>query len=356
MTALWQDVRYGCRMLARSPGVTAVAILILAIGIGANTALFSLIQAVLLSPLPFEEPERLVMVQKSFVDSGPAGSCSGPDYLDWAEQNTVFEELAAMETDYRLNLTGQGEPVALKGARVSTNFFKTLGAPIAWGRAFHSDESETGKCRVVVLSDRLWHDCFGADPNIVGSTIKLDNAPWTVIGVARSTMGFIEEMIQVYIPLPIEELRRYRGGHYLDVIGRLRPGVFIPEAQAQINVICTHIEQQHPQTNKNKRAQLDSLHTQLIASVRTAFLVLYGAVGFLLLIACVNVCNLLLAKSGARTKEIAVRSALGAGRWRLNTANAYREYTPGPAGGRSGTSPGLLGFAGFKAYCPGRIA
>jgi len=352
MSFLINDIKYAFRQLRKSPGFMAVAVLILAIGIGVNTALFSLIQAVLLSPLPFEDPERLVMVQKSFVDSGPAGTCSGPDYLDWAEQNTVFEELTAIETDYRLNLTGQGEPIALKGARVSTNFFKTLGAPIAWGRAFHRDESETGKHRVVVLSDRLWHDCFGADPNIVGHTIKLDSAPWTVIGIARPTMGFIEEMIQVYIPVPVEQLRRNRGGHYLDIIGRLKPGVSIQEAQAQMNVICAQIEQQHPRTNKNKRAQLDSLHTELIENVRTAFLVLYGAVGFLLLIACVNVSNLLLAKSGARTKEIAVRSALGAGRWRLMRQMLTESMLLALLGGCLGLVLGSWGLQGLKLIAP----
>ena len=262
------DVKYALRQLRKKPGFTFVAILILAIGIGANTALFSLIQAVLLSPLPFKDPESLVMVQKSFIGRGPAGSCSGPDYLDWAEQNKVFEGLAAADIGYRLNLTGQGEPLALTGARVSTNFIEiggdqiigtnfidTLGAHVALGRSFRNDESESDKKNVVVLSDRLWHDRFGADPEIVGKTITLDSTPYTVIGVAAPLMGFIEEMIQLYIPLPVDELRRNRGGHYLDIFGRLKPNVSIEEAQAQLNVICAQLEQKYPQSNKNKRAQ-----------------------------------------------------------------------------------------------------
>jgi putative ABC transport system permease protein len=352
MSTLINDIKYGIRVMLKKPGFTAVAVLILGLGIGANTALFSLIQGVLFSPLPFEEPENLVFVQKSIIGHGPAGSCSGPDYLDWVEQNTVFEGLAALETDYRLNLTGQGDPVALKAGRVSTNFFETLGTPVARGRVFSEDESESGKNQVVVLSDRLWHDCFGSDPDIVGKIITLDSASWIVVGVAPPLMGFIEEMIQLYVPLPIDELRRYRGGHYLDVIGRLKPDVSIQEAQAQMNVICAQIEQQHPQTNKNKRVHLGSLHTELIENIKTAFLVLYGAVGFLLLIACVNVSNLLLARAGARTKEIAVRSALGARRWRIFRQVLTESLLLALLGGFFGLLLGFWGLSGLKLIAP----
>ncbi len=339
-------------MLRKKPGFTIVAVLILALGIGANTALFSLIQGVLLSPLPFKDPESLVMVQKSFIGHGPAGSCSGPDYLDWVEQNNVFEGLAAADIGYRLNLTGQGEPLALTGARVSTNFIDTLGARVALGRSFRSDESESDKKYVVVLGDRLWHDRFAADPDIVGKTITLDSTPHTVIGVAAPLMGFIEEMIQLYIPMPIDELRRYRGGHYLDIFGRLKPDLSIEEAQAQMNVICAQIEQQHPQTNKDKRVQLDSLHTELIENIRTAFLVLYGAVGFLLLIACVNVSNLLLARAGTRTREIAVRSALGAGNWRIFRQILTESLFLALLGGSLGLLLGFWGLNGLKLIAP----
>lgn len=352
MMTIWQDIKYAFRQLRKRPGFTAVAVLILAFGIGANTALFSLIQGVLFSPLPFENPERLVMVQKSIMGQGPAGSCSGPDYLDWVEQNTVFDGLVALETEYRLNLTGQGNPMALTGGRVSTNFFETLGTHLALGRAFRSDESEGDKRHVVVLGNRLWHDRFGADPDIVGTTITLDSVPCTVIGVAAPLMGFIEEMIQLYIPLPIDELRKYRGGHYLTVIGRLKPNVSIQEAQAQMNIICRNIEQQHPQTNKNKRTYLTSLHTELIGSIRTAFLILYGAVGFLLLIACVNVSNLLLAKAGTRTKEIAVRSALGAGRWRIFRQMLTESLLLALLGGIFGLLLGFWGLSGLKLIAP----
>ncbi len=352
MTTLINDIKYAVRQLHKKPGFTVVAVLILALGIGANTALFSLIQGVLLSPLPFENPESLVMVQKSIIGHGPAGSCSGPDYLDWAEQNTVFDGLAAADIGYRLNLTGQGEPLALTGARVSTNFIDTLGARVALGRSFRSEESENDKKYVVLLGDRLWHDRFGADPDIAGKTITLDSTPYTVVGVAAPLMGFIEEMIQLYIPMPIDELRQYRGGHYLDIFGRLKPNVSIEEAQAQMNVICAQLEQQYPQSNKNKRAHLDSLRTELIENIRTAFLVLYGAVGFLLLIACVNVSNLLLARAGTRTKEIAVRSALGAGNWRIFRQMLTESLLLAMLGGAFGLLLGFWGLNGLKLIAP----
>jgi putative ABC transport system permease protein len=352
MSILINDIKYGIRQLLKNPGFTAVAVLILALGIGANTALFSLIYGVLFSPLPFTDPESLVMVQKSYLDGGPHGECSGPDYLDWAERNTVFDGLAAADIGYRLNLTGQGEPVALTGARVSTNFFETFGSKVARGRVFQSDESESGKNHVAVLSDRLWHECFGADPDIVGKTITLDGASWTVIGVAPPTMGFIEEMIQLYVPLSISELRQNRGSHYLEVFGRLKPNVSIEQAQAQMNVICTQIEQQHPETNKNKRTNLESLHTELVEDVQTAFLVLYGAVGFLLLIACVNVSNLLLARAGGRTREIAIRSALGAGRWCIFRQMLTESLLLALLGGAFGLFLGFWGLSGLKLVAP----
>ncbi len=352
MTTIFNDIKYGFRMLAKRPGFTFSAALILALGIGANTALFSMIQAVLFSPLPFKEPGRLVIVQKSYVGLGPAGGCSGPDYLDWAQQNTVFDGLAALETGYRLTLTGQGEPVALKGARVSTNVFDTLGISVARGRSFRHDESEDGKRNVVVLGDRLWHDAFGADPDIVGKTITLDSASWTVVGVAPPLMGFIEDMLQLYIPLDISELRRDRNKHYLNVLGRLKPDVSLVEAQAQMDVLCAHIEQQYPHTNKDKRADLKLLHANLIERVRPAFLVLYGAVGFLLLIACVNVSNLLLAKAGARSKEIVVRSILGAGRWRLMRQMLTESMLLALLGGVLGLALGFWGLDGLKLIAP----
>ncbi|MFC1762084.1 ABC transporter permease [Planctomycetota bacterium] len=352
MTTLLNDIKYAIRSLRMKPGFTAVAILILALGIGANTALFSLIHAVIFSPLPFENPERLMIVQTTWTHSSGSSSVSGPDFLDWQSQNTVFDNLCALDMNFRLNLTGQDEPLALEGARVSTNFFDTMGQSIALGRSFSTEEANPGKTQVTILGDRLWRDRFGADPNIVGKTITLDSAPWTVIGVAEPTMGFIEEMIQLYVPLPIKGLKNNRSAHYLVVMGNLKADVPLAQAQAEMDVLTKRIEQQYPKVNKNKRCHLASLHGQLVSDVKTAFLVLYGAVGFLLLIACVNVSNLLLARVSARTKEIAVRSALGAGRWRIIRQMLTESLLLAVMGGGLGLVLGFWGLDGLKYIAP----
>jgi putative ABC transport system permease protein len=318
MKTFWQDVRYGVRMLTKRPGFTVTAALVLALGIGANTALFSVVHSVLLSPLPFKDAEQLVLVQTLWHSSGGRGSVSGPDYIDWSERNSVMDGLSAFDT-CRLNLTGAGEPLALQGFRTTTNFFDVLRPnKMTLGRSFRLDESQTGNHYVTVLSHNLWRDRFDSDPNIVGKTITLDGAPYTVVGVAASMMGFIEEMVRIYVPLQREELiKRHRGSHYLNAIGRIKPEVSVAQAQAQMDQVAMQVARENPNTNVNKGVIIEPLHEMLIDSVRTAFLVLYGAVTVLLLVACVNVSNLLVAKASARSREIAIRQALGAGRVRL---------------------------------------
>jgi len=318
MGTLWQDIKYALRMLAKRPGFTVLAALVLALGIGANTALFSVVHSVLLSPLPFKDPERIVLVQTLWRSSGGRGSVSGPDYIDWDERNRVMEGLSAFDS-CRLSLTGAGEPLALQGFRTTPNFFDVLRPKkMALGRSFRPDESQTGNHYVTVLSHNLWRDRFDSDPNIVGKTIALDGAPYTVVGVAGSMMGFIEEMVRIYVPLQREELiKGHRGSHYLNVLGRIKPDISFVQAQAQMDQVAVQIERENPNTNVNKGVRIEPLHEMLIDSVRTAFLVLYGAVTVLLLVACVNVSNLLVAKASARSREIAIRQALGAGRGRL---------------------------------------
>ena len=317
MKTLWQDIRYGVRMLTKRPGFTITAALVLALGIGANTALFSVVHSVLLSPLPFKDAERLVFVQTLWRSSGSRGSVSGPDYIDWAERNQVMEGLCAF-TACQLNLTGSGEPLALHGFRASTNFFDVLQAKMALGRGFGADESQAGNHYVTVLSHNLWRDRFDSDPNIVGKTITLDGAPYTVVGVAAPMMGFIEEMVRIYVPLQKDQLiKGHRGSHYLNALGRLKPNVTVVQAQTQMDQVALQVSRENPNTNVNKGIRIDPLHEMLVDSVRTAFLILYGAVTVLLLVACVNVSNLLVAKASARSREIAIRQALGAGRIRL---------------------------------------
>ena len=317
MKTLGQDIRYGARMLIKRPGFTLTAAVVLALWIGANTALFSVVHSVLLSPLPFNDPERLVLVQTLWKSSGGTGSVSGPDYIDWAERNQVMDGLCAFDT-CRLSLTGSGEPLALQGFRASANFFDVLKPEMALGRGFRPDEEHAGNHYVTVLSHNLWRDRFDSDPSIVGKTITLDGAPYTVIGVAGRLMGFIEEMVRVYVPLQRDQLiKGHRGSHYLNVLGRLKSDVSFAQAQVQMDQVAVQIGKENPNTNVNKGVLIEPLHEMLVDSIRTAFLVLYGAVTVLLLVACVNVSNLLVAKASARSREIAIRQALGAGRIRL---------------------------------------
>jgi putative ABC transport system permease protein len=318
MRTLWQDTRYGVRMLLQRPGFTLTAAVVLALGIGANTALFSVVHAVLFSPLPFDSARRLVLIQAAWRSSNGTMSCSGPDYLDWAERNQVMEGLGAV-TACQKSLTGAGEPLAVPGLRTTANFFDVLRpGRMTLGRGFRPEEGHLGSQGVTVLSHSLWRDRFHADPNILGRTITLDDAPFTVVGVAKPALGFLEEFARFYIPLTEEELTgNGRGMQYLLVVGRLKPGISLAQAQAQMDQVTTQIEKEHPDTNTDKRATIESLHEMLVRTVRTALLVLYGAVTVVLLVACVNVSNLLVAKGAVRNREIAVRHALGAGRGRL---------------------------------------
>ncbi len=318
MRTFWQDIRYGARMLMQRPGFALTAVVVLALGIGANTALFSVVQRALFSPLPFGDAQRLVMVWTCWRSSSGTMSCSGPDYLDWVERNQAMEGMCAFAMS-RLSLTGAGEPLALRGFRISANFFDVLRpGRMTLGRGFRPEEAHVGNYCVTVLSHSLWRDRFHSDPNILGQTITLDGTAFTVVGVAKPLMGFLEEMARIYVPLTQEELvGNGRANHYLVVLGRLKSEVSVAQAQAQMDQVAAQVEKENPGTNINKGIKIESLHEVLIRSVRPALLVLYGAVTVLLLVACVNVSNLLVAKGAARSREIAMRQALGAGRGRL---------------------------------------
>ncbi len=318
MGTFWQDTRYGFRMLMQRPGFTLTAAAVLALGIGANTALFSVVYGALFSPLPFGDSKRLVLVQTAWRSTSMKMTCSGPDYLDWVERNRVMDGLCAC-TPCQASLTGAGAPLAVPGFRASTNFFDVLRpGGMTLGRGFRPEDGHVGSNNVIVLSHSLWRDRFHADPNILGQTITLDDAAYTIVGVTKPILGFLEELTRFYVPLTQEELTsNNRGNHYLLVLGRLKPEVSLARAQAQMDQVAAQIEKENPGTNNEKGLALESLHQALIGSVRTALLVLYGAVTVLLLVACVNVSNLLVAKGAVRSREIAVRQALGAGRGRL---------------------------------------
>jgi putative ABC transport system permease protein len=352
MTTLLADIRFGIRMLLKSPTMTLVALLALTLGIGANTAIFSVVNAVLLRAFPYADAEQLVLVwEKRQGGRTDQNVINLGNFSDWKEQNEVFSDMAVF-FDRTFNLTSDGAPEEVPGQIGTTNLLSVLGTNPILGRTFTDDDTREGQPRVVVISYALWQRRFGSDPSIVGRQITLNEQPNTIIGVMPTGFewhiqkGALAKPADIWTPFQITNDLRRRRGRFASAVARLKPGISTAQAQREMDTISARLAQQYPEFNTNWGINVVPLRTQFTGEIRKPLLILLGAVGFVLLIACANVANLLLARASSRKKEIALRAGLGASRWRIARQLLTESLILAVVGGALGV---LLAWWGTKA-------
>jgi len=351
MNELAQDLRFGARTLWKERSFTVVAVATLAIGIGANTAIFSFVDGVLLKPLPYAEPERIVRV----LEKPPGGTRNGIstlNYLDWEKQNWVFDFMAA-QTGGSVTLTGVDEPVQLRGARVSPHYFDIFGIKTAIGRTFAPDEDQPGKNHVVVLSHQSWVTQFASDPKIVSRQISLDGEPYTVVGVLPAGGAFDRSFAQIWRPLTFQPQNMTRNYHWFGSFARLKSGVSLEQARANMDAIGASIARDYPDSNKGWGVMVEPFADTVVGKqLKESLYVLLGAVGMVLLIGCANLASLMLARGTSREREVAIRSSLGAGRWRLVRQLLTESVLLSLVGGVLGLGVGYAGMSALRAALP----